>query len=373
MLSEIRAYGEGIMIAEQIPSKLAPDAIKNTNLKLLHRLVAQDDRDVVGTAINLSDDQSRRAVTLNPQRGEVIAFAEGCDRPYLLQVQLLAGVSPTAPKDAAIQKNLERFVVGTLYEQAPDFDRLVAETDPISRINLRLDARDIARSTPLHSAMIKYVQALVADPDYAADMLSLLQPIRRARGGLSPADETKLSVAVAVCAARYFASDLGDLYGNSYPALEKLRRDLAELLNQAIRGFTPSMTNSQLQSFIGKITPLAVTVTNDWTSLTQSSFGPLVGCLPCQSKCIYRMAGVELMRVPALGSAVSEAMATKGRPKNAYWREIAAVFEHWAATITRNTEAQRGLKLCLAAHYAHLHHADNTGFQLWFVKNVVQA
>lgn len=373
MLSEIRAYGEGIIIAEQIPSKLAPDAIKNTNLKLLHRLVAQDDRDVVGTAINLSDDQSRHAVTLNPQRGEVIAFAEGCDRPYLLQVQLLAGVSPTAPKDAAIGKNMERFVVGALYEQAPDFDRLVAETDPISRLNLRLDARDIARSTPLRSVLVKYVQALVVDPDYAADMLPLLQPIRRERTGLSPTEETKLSVAIAVCAARYFAGSLGDLYGSPYPALEKLRRDLVELLNQAIRNFSTNMAPPQLQAYINTIKPLAVVVASDWISLTAKPFGPLIGCLPCEAKCTYRVASVELMRVPALAGAVAEAMASKGRAKNVYWREIAAVFEYWAGTIKGTAEAQRGLKLCLAAHYAHRHHTDNAGFQLWFVKNIAHA
>lgn len=30
LLAEIRAYGEGLVIAEQIPSKLLPDAIKNS-------------------------------------------------------------------------------------------------------------------------------------------------------------------------------------------------------------------------------------------------------------------------------------------------------------------------------------------------------
>jgi DNA helicase HerA-like ATPase len=373
MLSEIRAYGEGIIIAEQIPSKLAPDAIKNTNLKLLHRMLAQDDRDIVGTSINLSEDQSRRAVTLNPQHGEVIAFAERCDRPYLLQVPLLAGVSSTTPKDEAVQKHMAPFVIGPLYEQAPDFDRFVGETDRIKRLHLSLDARDIAQSDPVNNAMIKYVQSLVVDPDYAADLGTLLQAIRRERSGLSPAEENKLSVAVAVCAAYYFAANAGDLYGGSYQVIEKMRRDLAELLNQAIRGFVPNMTSAQLQSFIGKIKPLAVNVANDWLTWTKSSYGPLIGCMPCQAKCIYRITSSELMRVTALVSGVGEAMAAKGRSKNAYWREIAAVFDHWAGTITRNAEAQRGLKLCLAAHYAHLNHADNTGFQLWFVKNVIQA
>ena len=37
------AYGEGLVIAEQIPAKLIPDAIKNTAVKITHRLPAADD------------------------------------------------------------------------------------------------------------------------------------------------------------------------------------------------------------------------------------------------------------------------------------------------------------------------------------------
>ena len=37
MLSEVRAYGEGIVIAEQIPTKLIPNAIKNTSTKIMPR------------------------------------------------------------------------------------------------------------------------------------------------------------------------------------------------------------------------------------------------------------------------------------------------------------------------------------------------
>ena len=34
MLAEIRSYGQGILIADQVPTKLASDTIKNTNLSL---------------------------------------------------------------------------------------------------------------------------------------------------------------------------------------------------------------------------------------------------------------------------------------------------------------------------------------------------
>lgn len=31
LLAEIRTFGQGIIIADQIPTKIAPDTIKNTN------------------------------------------------------------------------------------------------------------------------------------------------------------------------------------------------------------------------------------------------------------------------------------------------------------------------------------------------------
>ena len=84
LLAEIRAYGEGIVIAEQIPVKLVPDVVKNTALKVLHRLPASDDRQVVGAAMNLDDDQSRQVVSLRP--GIAAVFADGMDRPLRIRV-----------------------------------------------------------------------------------------------------------------------------------------------------------------------------------------------------------------------------------------------------------------------------------------------
>jgi DNA helicase HerA-like ATPase len=86
MLAEIRAYGEGIIVAEQIPTKLVSDVVKNTALKVVHRLPAEDDRQLVGAAMNLSEDQSRQVVSLQP--GYAAVFADGMDRPLRVQVPL---------------------------------------------------------------------------------------------------------------------------------------------------------------------------------------------------------------------------------------------------------------------------------------------
>ena len=59
MLSEIRAYGEGLLLVDQVPTRLIPDAIKNTNLKICHRMVAEDDCKAIAESMSLSDEQRK--------------------------------------------------------------------------------------------------------------------------------------------------------------------------------------------------------------------------------------------------------------------------------------------------------------------------
>ena len=57
MLSEIRAYGEGLFLVDQVPTRLISDAIKNTNTKITHRLVSEDDCKAIAESMGLSKEQ----------------------------------------------------------------------------------------------------------------------------------------------------------------------------------------------------------------------------------------------------------------------------------------------------------------------------
>lgn len=83
-LSEIRAVGEGLIIAEQIPSRLAEDALKNTNAKIVHRLPGQDDRQTIGATMNLDEKQERHLANLAP--GQAALFTEGYEKPTFIIV-----------------------------------------------------------------------------------------------------------------------------------------------------------------------------------------------------------------------------------------------------------------------------------------------
>lgn len=74
MLSEVRSIGEGLMIIDQVPTRLIPDAIKNTNYKICHRIVAADDSAAMAEALSLREDQ--RGILPKLEAGNAIVMGE---------------------------------------------------------------------------------------------------------------------------------------------------------------------------------------------------------------------------------------------------------------------------------------------------------
>lgn len=77
MLSEIRAYGQGLMIVDQVPSRLIPDAIKNTNVKMIHRLVAMDDIEAMAGSLGLDSQQQKIIPRLSTGQAIVAGIGSG--------------------------------------------------------------------------------------------------------------------------------------------------------------------------------------------------------------------------------------------------------------------------------------------------------
>ena len=79
MLAELRALGEGIVIADQLPSAVAPEVVKNTGTKLAHRLVANQDREDLGGTMLLDGAGMEELARLQP--GEAYFYSESTFRP----------------------------------------------------------------------------------------------------------------------------------------------------------------------------------------------------------------------------------------------------------------------------------------------------
>ncbi|WP_298888343.1 ATP-binding protein [uncultured Serinicoccus sp.] len=83
LLAEVRSQGVALVVAEQIPRKIAPDVVKNTAVKWMGRTPAQDDRDLVGAAMGLTTTQSQQVVSLPP--GVFAVHTDHDDSPLLVR------------------------------------------------------------------------------------------------------------------------------------------------------------------------------------------------------------------------------------------------------------------------------------------------
>ena len=85
MLAEMRSYGEGIIVSEQIPTKLAPDVIKNSSNKIVHRLASKDDQEIMANTIGL---KSEEAIYIGNQKtGYALCSKEGLYQPLTIKIK----------------------------------------------------------------------------------------------------------------------------------------------------------------------------------------------------------------------------------------------------------------------------------------------
>ncbi|BAY27920.1 hypothetical protein NIES2100_77470 [Calothrix sp. NIES-2100] len=84
MLAEVRAYGEGLIIADQSPEKLARDAMRNTNVQIAHQLRDAHDREAIANAMIMSEEQRDYLGKCEPGRAAV--FYTGLQKATFIDV-----------------------------------------------------------------------------------------------------------------------------------------------------------------------------------------------------------------------------------------------------------------------------------------------
>lgn len=88
-IAEMRTYGEGFIIADQAPGLLDMSTIRNTNTKIIMRLPDQSDRELVGRAANLNEDQITELAKL-PQ-GVAAVYQNEWVQPVLCKIDKFKG------------------------------------------------------------------------------------------------------------------------------------------------------------------------------------------------------------------------------------------------------------------------------------------
>ncbi|OPZ93365.1 MAG: AAA-like domain protein [Firmicutes bacterium ADurb.Bin419] len=83
-IAEMRTYGEGFIIADQSPGLLDMSVIRNTNTKIILRLPDYSDRELVGKAAGLNDEQIIELSRL--QRGVAAVYQNDWVNPVLCKI-----------------------------------------------------------------------------------------------------------------------------------------------------------------------------------------------------------------------------------------------------------------------------------------------
>lgn len=297
MLSEMRAYGQGVLVAEQIPSKLAPDVLKNTNLKIVHRLIAKDDRESIGQTMNLNEEQSTHLGILTP--GLAAVYAEGADHAYLVRMEnYKRNISGLI--DADLRRMSRSYASVKPFQSIPD---IATYGIPQSLFEGPDPATYHAAGKLLDSEKSKWIWSsvllrLASDPSNMYEVLRRFsEQIEADMPHLSPEQHDTVLRMVLVRGIAELMQDRGARYGWTYNQVETLRVSLTHGLvgmvqagQMAERAENPS--EEELAVKFGEAMENAgnflVDFMGQYQNLTRRRQGPFVGCTYCPVKCRYR-------------------------------------------------------------------------------------
>jgi hypothetical protein len=293
LLAEVRRYGQAVILAEQVPQKLASDAVKNTSLKVMHRIVAADDRQTLAGAANMNEAQAARLATLLP--GQAAVFAEGADHPYLVAApDVLGRRRDASPGDADVAAHAARYIalgrslpVSDLGDFGISLPALGSPNPMLLQRALQFVSTEADRG--MWARMV--LRAIHARGMLAAELAGLRRVFvhrsPQVAGGLL--DEA-LRLVIALGAAAAMQERAAET-SRSFASADALRRHLTRGLIDLAEGRVEPATR-HLDTFA-----------RAYENATRSDRGPFPGCAACPAACFHR-AEVRRLVTPDLTAVV---------------------------------------------------------------------
>lgn len=306
MLAELRAYGVGLIVAEQSPSRVTRLVLKNTATKLVHQLVDAADRELIAGATVLSDDESQHLATLPP--GQALLFTHGMNRPIRISVASRG--------------------------YAPQHDqRVFSGAQDASSARLSAIKASLQDDPHLLRAVLRMLSAwLLSDHvDDDAPIRNVSETIRERSPIIIDSEFflQQLTIELIKYKLETIISAWGRLYGWSF------EQEDAVLASLSAHAECLLMRPAQEPS-----SDLSGAV-----NLRQKS-KPFAGCRDCSAPCLYRpfIHFVEMGKMTSVSSRMRE---------NDVWEEIGLVVQEQVNTVVSGTEdVLAGAQRCFLAHAA---------------------
>jgi len=323
LIAEIRAYGEGLIVIEQSPTKLAPDVLKNTNLRVIHRIVSADDRETMARAANLDERQAQALASL--PRGRAAVFSTGMDRPLLVSF-------PEVKADMASQP------------PAYPSGSLTGAQEVGSPL-----APGVGDAPALRLEFVRWLLSTVwgATGDHAARLCAAVRaslPFAIRTGAM----EAQALQALLPRLADWLATGLGAFYGWSFTDEECAQREVLALWSK------------------GTCLPQLLALLTDGTRVEAR---PYSGCQICPSPCRYRFfamlaAGDAAQRAET--ERVLQGWAEQGRRRGSHLA-MHARYVSDRVVDPGATDMARGIGLCATVAAAH-----RCGWPAWAITEAAE-
>lgn len=285
MLAELRSYGECMLIAEQIPLKLAPDIIKNTNLKILHRIVSAEDREAMGNSMNMNTDQKRIVTSLCAGRAAV--YAEGMDKPYLVQIPNYKHnfLKKKQRSDSDIHDLMKERYHSACANIFMPFDNCNRCQKYVRHPGAMTTARSIYEQKVFQNQFISFFLNVVINSNSAyLSFVKLRQTIISGFHQLEEETTTAIIYCILLMAAERTLDSRGKLFSWKFQDQAMIERLLHDLIVALIR--VEQETNED--TFHDQIDKPLELFKNEYIKLCSSSKGPFSACTLCKAKCNYR-------------------------------------------------------------------------------------
>ncbi len=360
MLSEVRAYGQGVLVSEQIPSKLAPDVLKNTNLKIVHRLIARDDRESIGQTMNLNHDQVTHLGILEP--GMAAVYAEGADHAYL--VRLHNYKHALAPITDSQLKQISSLYISLGFSQPiPDladygFALSPSGTPDMTIYQATLKLIDTEKSAWLWGNIL--LRVLFSSERLAEMLRRLPEYIESELSYLSPDRQSEVLRMCIVLGSAHILHQYGAQFGWSYAQVEQMRQLLTRGLLNLLKKQNLVMVMSDLSQF-----------TRLYQYAMRREQGPFAGCIHCRAKCLYRPVIHVLLSPKDIQRIDQELVSTDYETEEEHYqtvaRSVARIAQRWLGNAV---PAVQGVGYCLALHA--ITRSDFTEYEQAYVGDMLE-
>jgi hypothetical protein len=328
LLAEVRAFGEGLVIVEQSPSKLARDAVRNTNLKVAHRLTSADDREVMAGA--MADGEAVKNILGVLEPGEAVVFGGLAHRSVEVKVPL--GVSVRRTSDAvAVPAAMASF-----FAERPALSLVMegCELCPgrASCEEIRTAAAPALAEIGVRRAFQGLFLSLARGCAIGAAKAVFEEAVARA---MAPAPAT---AAVRFCAFQHLIEEAVEEYGRWF---RWKYADVREMIATALGWYCAAGSGTDAES-----------ATAAWgeslCALTKVEAGPALACSLCRERCTYGPIGRQILRAGFAERALGVVQASARRDPVVELQRYASQ-EAEATMGTQNP----GLALCLSAQVSH--------------------